>query len=200
MTIEMRDFKELYQQQSAPSKMDATAGWQQAKISLPTLHIRALGNQPPRLQFFAAFGMAFDKHVFTEFPFAFCQQSAARWVDGSSTAHHGRYTVWRAGEIGVIAQSDFSRELYITLRPYVYACQRVGGRVRLPLNLWLTRSWRSTLPLPLVSGWMAFASRTLLVCSISFKRAVTLAVVKLLFCFLFIFLFCCFCCCSSSSS
>jgi hypothetical protein len=112
-TIELQAFKE----KMLPSNLgaepqrggdDAGAGssssavgdaWRRGLLRLPRLHTRSLAKAAPRLQFFDDFGITFGQHRFQEFPFAFVQQSAARWVDGSSPEHHGRYTMWREGEI-----------------------------------------------------------------------------------------------------
>ena len=55
--------------------------------------------QGPRLDNFRDFGLSFAEQRFVEFPFTFQQQSAPRWVDSSSEAHNGRYSIWQAGEI-----------------------------------------------------------------------------------------------------
>ncbi len=73
--------------------------WRPAPLRLPRVHIRGLGDQVARLETYREFGISFEEERFAEFPFAFQQQSAARWVDGSTHEHHGRYSVWRPGEV-----------------------------------------------------------------------------------------------------
>ena len=73
--------------------------WRPAPLRLPRVHIRGLGDQVARLETYREFGISFEEERFAEFPFAFQQQSAARWVDGSTPEHHGRYSVWRPGEV-----------------------------------------------------------------------------------------------------
>ena len=95
-TIEMEDFK---RQQWQKQKLDVEAvvaeagagGWQAAPLTLPRVYIRALGEQGPRLDNFGDFGLTFAEEKPVEFPFAFQQQSAPRWVDSSTEAHNGRY-------------------------------------------------------------------------------------------------------------
>lgn len=102
-TIEMEDFKRRWW---AKQNLDADVliaasgvdgGWRAAPLTLPRVYIRGLGQQGPRVDNFGDFGLRFEEYNFVEFPFAFQQQSAARWVDSTSAAHNGRYSVWQLG-------------------------------------------------------------------------------------------------------
>lgn len=102
-TIELEEFKRRWwakQDLDADELIAASGtdgGWRAAPLKLPRVYIRGLGEQGPRLENFNEFGLQFEEYKFIEFPFAFQQQSAARWVDGSSPAHNGRYSVWQLG-------------------------------------------------------------------------------------------------------
>jgi hypothetical protein len=100
----MEDFKRKWwsKQKIDASALIAASGanggsWRAALLTLPRVYIRGLGEQGPRLENFGEFGLRFEDHSFVEFPFAFQQQSAARWVDSTSPAHNGRYSVWQLG-------------------------------------------------------------------------------------------------------
>jgi hypothetical protein len=113
-TIEMEEFKRRWWARQdldadaliAAAAADSSASdgegggfWRVAPLTLPRVYIRGLGEQGPRLDNYGEFGLRFEEHSFVEFPFAFQQQSAARWVDSSTPAHNGRYSVWQLGEL-----------------------------------------------------------------------------------------------------
>ena len=103
-TIEMETFKRRWwsRQEVDADTLIATSGvdgggWRAAPLTLPRVYIRGLGEQGARVENFGEFGLRFEEQSFVEFPFAFQQQSAARWVDSTSPAHNGRYSVWQLG-------------------------------------------------------------------------------------------------------